>query len=324
MVMMFVAKGLNAVPGYLIKFVIDDIVNQKMAFHFIFLYCGFRQVGDLINKWRDVIWAPVAANCEVYVEDIIFRHLQKQSMSFHVSRETGKIIAICSKGSTHFSQVLRLIMFLYLPLLLEVGFICLMIFYAFPPIFFYFQIASVVFYVVSVTVAAEWRHKLFEKEADKSNQYTQKATDTLMNYETVNYFNAHDHERKRFLGALSEYEEATVNVSFSLAIINIIHSIIISLGLFFNIALSVRMYLDDELTIGDVVMLNTYILQIYAPMFYLGTYYRNMRKALTGVEQIFGILSVDQTIKEPVHPVPCRINKGEIEFENVTFSYSGK
>jgi len=197
-----------------------------------------------------------------------------------------------------------------------------MIRWNFPPEFFYIQVFSVIGYGMVVTIVAEWRVKLFRNEARTSNEYTQKATDSLLNYETVNYFNAHAHERVRFLSALEKYKEANILVTVSLGVINCVHSLVISFGLLLNLLLAVHMFTDGILTIGDVVMLITYILQIYDPMFYLGTYYKNFRMALTNVEQVFNLIDVNSEIKESENPEPCGIKKGQITFNNVSFSYT--
>jgi ATP-binding cassette subfamily B protein len=122
-VMMLLAKMLNAIPPLILKYIIDGVAERHIVFYLIFLYAGIKQLADVINKLRDVVWAPVAANAEVYVENILFNHLMKQSLSYHVARETGKVISICSKGANSFAQVLRALMFLYTPLACEIGFI---------------------------------------------------------------------------------------------------------------------------------------------------------------------------------------------------------
>jgi len=214
-----------------------------------------------------------------------------------------------------------MVMFLYLPLFLEVGFILALISVSFPLIIFQLQFACVVVYFISVTLISEWRVKLFEHEADTNNAFVQKATDSLMNYETVHYFNALEHESERYIGALKEYEKANIKVSISLVIINNVHTIIITVGLLSSLILSTKMHYDGLLTIGDIVMLITLILQIYAPMFFIGTFYRVLRRSLVGVKQIFDLLNIDQEIKDVDHPLPCDIHAGKIEFKNVSFSY---
>lgn len=198
------------------------------------------------------------------------------------------------------------------------------IYWSFPLIFVIFQVVGLIFYSILIIWVSEWRAAQFSEEAKKDNECNQVATDAMMNFETVKYFNAEDHERMRYMRSLQDYKKANENIAISLVIINSIHTVIICGGLIINLVYCIKLYDDGILTIGDFTMLYTYILQIYAPMFYLGTYYRNMRKALTGVEQIFEILSIDQSIKDPDNPLPCKINCGEIEFRNVCFSYNSK
>ena len=134
--------------------------------------------------------------------------------------------------------------------------------------------------------------------AVKDTEYNQKATDSLLNFETVKYFNAEDHEEARFLKALNVYKRENIKVAYSLAVLNVVQALIIASGLCVTLLLAYYMITTAALDIGDFVMLNTYMLQMYAPLAFLGTFYRFIRQAMVDVELVFELLEIDEKIKD--------------------------
>jgi ATP-binding cassette, subfamily B, heavy metal transporter len=160
--------------------------------------------------------------------------------------------------------------------------------------------------------------------ATKDTEYNQKATDSLLNFETVKYFNAEKHEEDRFLKALGEYKHENVVVAKSLVLLNMTQAGIIALGLLAALMIASTKIVGGDFQVGDFVMINTYILQIYAPLNFLGTFWRFIRQSMSDVELVFELLEIDESIKESRKPLPLRIQGGEIEFRDVSFTYDKK
>lgn len=235
--LLIVTKGLNVVHPLILKYVIDDITlgtaghNQADTFFMIGMYSLTRFSADFINYIREIPFATVSASAEIYVADLVYNHIQHQSLAFHLSRETGKVIRIVSRGSQSFASILRYTCFSLLPIILELTFVLGVIYIIYPWEFFAVTFLSVMLYIFVTVCITEWRAKYFKKMAQKDTEYNQKATDSLLNFETVKYFNAEKHEQDRFLKALGEYKKENVTVANSLVVLNIAQAFIIALGL---------------------------------------------------------------------------------------------
>jgi ABC-type transport system involved in Fe-S cluster assembly fused permease/ATPase subunit len=156
------------------------------------------------------------------------------------------------------------------------------------------------------------------------NNYVQKATDSLLNFETVKYFNAEKHEEERYMKALQVYKKENIRVTRTLVVLNLSQNFVINIGLLLNLLLANYMIVSGNLIIGDFVLLNTYMLQIYAPLNFLGTLWRWIRQAMVDVEQIFELLDTDERIFDVKNPERSRIKNGEIVFKNVSFNYENE
>jgi ABC-type multidrug transport system fused ATPase/permease subunit len=319
--LIIMAKVLNVCHPLVLKYLIDELVSGGPIYNYVALYACARLAADLTNNLREVTFAKVAANAEVYIADKVYNHIQNQSLAFHLKRETGKIIRICSRGSQSFSQILRYSIFSIWPLFLELSFVVIIIGIYFPYWFFIIVLLSIIAYIADTFIVTEWRAKYFKDMNIKDNNYVQKATDSLLNFETVKYFNAEEHEENRYMKALQEYKVENIKVTRSLVVLGLSQATIINIGLLLNLLLANYMIMNNTLILGDFVMLNTYILQIYAPLNFLGTMWRWIRQAMVDVEQIFELLDTDENINEVPVPERCFIKDGEIEFKDVSFNY---
>ena len=319
--LIILAKVLNVLHPLVLKLVIDTLIAGDSIYGLVALYACVRLAADTANNLREVTFAKVSANAEVYIADKVYNHIQNQSLAFHLKRETGKIIRICSRGSQSFAQILRYTIFSIWPLFLELAFVVVVIGITFPYWFFIIVLGSIIVYIADTFLVTEWRAKFFKSMNIKDNNYVQKATDSLLNFETVKYFNAEEHEEKRYMKALQEYKVENIRVTRSLVVLGISQSTIINVGLLLNLLLANYMIMNNKLIIGDFVMLNAYILQIYAPLNFLGSMWRWIRQSMVDVEQIFELLDEDERINEVPHPERCFIKDGEIEFKDVSFNY---
>ena len=197
----------------------------------ILIYAAVKFLADFLNYIREVPFVYMTGNAETHIASKVYSHIQNQSMAFHLSRETGKIIRIVSKGSQSFGQVLRFMFFNIMPIIIEIFFVIGAIGYMYPQKFFWLNIGAMVLYLLATIFCTEWRAKYFKVMSTKDANYVQKATDSLLNFETVKYFNAEDHEQKRFYTSLDEYRNANVTVAKSLVVLNMSQATVIAGGL---------------------------------------------------------------------------------------------
>jgi ATP-binding cassette, subfamily B, heavy metal transporter len=318
------AKVLSVIHPIVLKFVIDSMTAGESAFYLIILYAAIRLISEANNLTREISFASISASAEVNIASMVYNHIQNQGLKFHLSRETGKIIRICSKGSQSFAQILRYALFVIGPLFLEIILVILSIGFMFTYWFFVLVVICIFLYLLDTYIVTEWRAKYFRNMNIKDNAYVQKATDSLLNFETVKYFNAEKHEEERYFRALQEYKVENVNVTNSMVVLNISQCFLTFVGLILNLTLAAYMIDQGRFKVGDFVLLNTYILQVYGPLFYLGSFWRWIRQAMVDVEQIFEILEVDDTIKEISNAERAVKGDGEVEFKNVSFAYDEK
>jgi ATP-binding cassette, subfamily B, heavy metal transporter len=230
-------------------------------------------------------------------------------------------VRIVSRGSTSFANVLRMMVFQLLPLALELIFVLIIIGFLYPWEFVSIVFASLVLYIALTYFVTEWRAKFFKNMTMKDAEYNQKATDSLLNFETVKYFNAEEHEANRFMLSLKQYMIANVAVAKSLVTLNIVQAICVALGLSTNLLVAFSKIQSGDLNVGDFVSLNAYILSMYIPLGFLGTFWRFIRQSMVDVELIFELLGVNEQTVNVTEQVGKRFEKGEIEFRNVSFSY---
>lgn len=299
--------------------------DHTITYILVSMYAVVRFSSDLVNNLRELPFANVSAAAEIYIAHLVYNHIQNQSLAFHLSRETGKVIRIVSRGSQSFAQILRLALFNLFPIILEVFFVAIIVLIYYPVEFFFIVCLSVTLYIVATVVLTEWRAKYFKNMAMKDTEYVQKATDSLLNFETVKYFNAEQHEERRFLKALQEYKHENVIVAKSLVVLNVFQAFIISCGLLTALVVAYYQIISTgKMAVADFVAINTYLLQLFAPLNFLGTFWRFIRQAMVDVELVFELLEVDETIKDPDVPVKPNVQVGEIEFKNVFFTYDKK
>ena len=190
--------------------------------------------------------------------------------------------------------------------------------------FFLYNFASMILYFLATWLMTEYRAKFFKDMTLKDASYVQRATDSLLNFETVKYFNAEDHEQNRFQFSLMEYKIANVRVSKSLVSLNMSQAFVILFGLCGTLLLGNQSIINGELDISDFVVFNLYVLQLYVPLSLLGTFWRFMRQNWTDVELVLDILETNEHIKELEKPLKADIHSGQIEFKNVSFTYDKK
>jgi len=275
---------------------------------------GFQQV-------RDAVFARVGQRALRMLALETFEHIHRLSMRYHITRKTGGLSRIIERGVKGVDFLLRFLLFSIGPLVLEllmIGVILTVLFDIWYLVVVGVTIGLYVWFTFSVT---EWRVKLRRQMNDQDTDANQKAIDSLLNYETVKYFGAEAREAARYDGAMAGYEEAAIKTNYSLAFLNFGQSLIITTGLVCVMVMAAVGVQNGNLTVGDFVMVNAYMVQITVPLNFLGTVYREIRQALVDMGQMFNLLEQPAEIEDKPDAADLKIDGGRVTLENVEFGY---
>ncbi len=283
-----------------------------------------RVASQAFSEIRDGIFARVAQRAIRNVALQTFRHLHALSLKFHLDRQTGGLTRAIERGAKGIEFLLFFVLFNVLPTLLEIAMVCGILWalydwrYAAATAV---TIGGYVWYTLGVT---EWRIK-YRREMNESDQSANtKAVDSLLNFETVKYFNNEEHEARRYDVALQAYEHAAVKSRTSLAALNVGQAFIIAAGATLMMGMAAFEVVGGGMTIGDFVLVNAYLIQLYLPLNFLGTVYREIRQSLIDMEQMFTLLRVDVDVRDKANAQPLHVKAGEIVFDNVVFGYDAR
>jgi ATP-binding cassette subfamily B protein len=276
---------------------------------------------QLFSELRDGIFARVAQRAIRNVALQTFRHLHALSLKFHLDRQTGGLTRAIERGAKGIEFLLFFVLFNVLPTLLEIAMVCGILWVLYDWRFALataVTIGGYVWYTLSVT---EWRIK-YRREMNESDQSANtKAVDSLLNFETVKYFNNEEHEARRYDVALRTYEHAAVKSRTTLAALNVGQAFIIAIGVTVMMTMAAYGVAGHTMTVGDFVLVNAYLIQLYLPLNFLGTVYREIRQSLIDMEAMFALLRVDVDVRDKTGAPAIHVTSGEVEFDNVVFGY---
>ena len=270
---------------------------------------------------RDGIFAKVAQRAIRAVALDTFRHLHKLSLKFHLERQTGGLNRAIERGAKGIEFLLFFVLFNVLPTLLEIGMVCIVLWSLYDWTYALVTFVTIGLYIAYTLNVTEWRIKYRRQMNDSDQAANTKAVDSLLNYETVKYFNNEEHEARRYDVALKSYEVAAVKSRTTLAALNIGQACIIAIGVTLMMAMAAGGVMDGKMKVGDFVLVNAYLIQLYLPLNFLGTVYREIRQSLIDMEAMFALLRVDVDVKDQAGAPPLVVARGEVAFENVDFGY---
>jgi ABC-type transport system involved in Fe-S cluster assembly fused permease/ATPase subunit len=270
---------------------------------------------------RDAIFARVGQRAVRALAIKTFRHLHALSLKFHLERRTGGLSRVISRGTNGIDTILRYSLFNTFPTLLELLFVCGILAYNFGWLYALVTVATVAAYVAFTYLATEWRIMLRRTMNDADADANTKAIDSLLNFETVKYFGNEEHEAKRFDQSMDVYEKAAVKTWISLAILNAGQAVVFSIGLTVSMVMAGREVTAGTMTVGDFVMINAFMIQLYMPLNFIGSVYRDIKQGLIDVEEMFALLEVGADIRDKPGATMLKPGRGEIVFDNVSFAY---
>jgi len=275
----------------------------------------------LFTELRQVVFARVMARSSREITLRVFRHLHGLSLRFHLGRRTGGIARDVERGSNAVSDLLDWTLYTILPTGLEVLLVTAVLVWAYDWGFAFITLGTLVAYAAWTFAITEWRTRYYRAAVEADTRASERAVDSLLNYETVKYFNNEKHEALRYDENLINLENARVKAQTSLATLNLGQTIVVSIGVTAMMWRAAAGVVAGELTIGDLVLVNAYLLQLSAPLFLLGMVYREVKQALTNMERLFGLLDERQDVQDRPGAVPLETEHPTVRFEDVEFAY---
>jgi len=275
---------------------------------------GFQQL-------RDVVFAVVGQRALRKLALETFQHIHRMSLSYHLTRKTGGLSRIIERGVKGVDFLLRFLVFSIGPLALELLMIAALMVVLFDVRYLLAIVVTIALYVWFTFAITEWRVKQRKIMNDQDTDANQKAIDSLLNFETVKYFNAEAREASRYDGAMAKYEQAALKTNYSLAFLNFGQSAIITTGLVVVMVMAAIGVERGALTVGDFVMVNAYMIQITMPLNFLGTVYREIRQALVDMGEMFGLLAKHPDVTEKPGAQPLRLSGASVRLQDVRFFY---
>jgi len=284
-------------------------------------YGAMRIVMALLTQLRDGIFAKVAMNAVRRLAYRSFEHMHQLSLRFHLERKTGGLTRVLERGRNAIETIVRMVIMQLVPTIIELGLVTGVLLWQFDWRYVAAILATVTCYIVFTYYATEWRIGIRRRMNDSDTEANVKAIDSLLNYETVKYFGAEEREARRYDRSMGRYEEASVRAYVSLAVLNAGQATIFTLGLAAVMVMCAYGIQRGTHSIGDLVMINTMMIQLYQPLNFMGMVYREIKQAVIDIEAMFDILACEPEIKDRAGARPLQVVRGAIRFENVWFDY---
>ncbi|UTH46946.1 ABCB family ABC transporter ATP-binding protein/permease [Loktanella salsilacus] len=285
------------------------------------LYGVSRLATTGLTQLRDVIFTPVGQRALRTLALETFTHIHRLSMRYHITRKTGGLSRIIERGVKGVDFLMRFLIFSMGPLLLQLIMISVVLFFNFDVWYMVVVVVTIALYVWFTFAVTEWRVKIRKVMNDQDTDANQKAIDSLLNFETVKYFGAERWEAARYDGAMKQYETAAVRTNYSLAFLNFGQSLIITAGLVIVMVMAAMGAQAGNLTVGDFVMVNAYMIQITMPLNFLGTVYREIRQALIDMGGMFDLLEQPAEVVDKPGAAALKVTGGQVTLRDVHFGY---
>ncbi|MED5395862.1 MAG: ABC transporter ATP-binding protein/permease [Pseudomonadota bacterium] len=325
-VLLALAKGANVVVPFFYKYAVDALSSEAAAIAavpvvLLIAYGATRVLAQAFGELRDAVFTRVAQRAIRRAALKTFRHLHQLSLRFHLDRKTGGISRAVERGTKGIEFLLRFMLFNILPTMLEILLVCGILWRLYGVDYAALTLATLVIYVLWTLAITEWRIKYRRAMNDSDSEANTKAIDSLLNFETVKYFGNEDHEARRFDSSLFGYEQAAVKSGSSLAVLNIGQGVIIATGVTGAMVMAGGGVLAGTMTIGDFVLVNSFLLQVFQPLTFLGFVYREIKRSLTDMETMFELLGEQAEVEDKPGAPSLKVNGGRVVFDDISFCY---
>lgn len=325
---------LTKVASVYLPFILKDIVDildkqqenriYLVPFALVGAYGLVRLTIVLFAEIRDTLFGRVTERAIRRIGLKVFQHLHKLDLDFHLNRQTGGLSRDIDRGTTGINFLMRFMVFNIIPTLIEITMVVGILFFNYGIWFALITLSSIVLYVAYSVYATDWRTR-FIREANKADSSSNtRAIDSLLNYETVKYFTNEDFEAKSYDSQLANWEQAKMKNRLSLFALNGGQALIISCAMTAMLALAAYQVTHEEMTLGDFVLINAFMMQLFIPLNFLGFVYREIKGSLANIEQMFDLMLRKPKVEDNAQASELNLTQAEIKFEDVSFAYNVK
>lgn len=326
MLALIAAKAATLLMPWALKEIVDavDANRQQLLLvpvWLLLLYGALRFGMVFFGEVRDALFGRVTEHAMRQIGLKVFNHLHNLELAFHLDRQTGGISRDIERGTNGLSFLMRFLMFNIVPTLLEILAVALIFSLLFSPLYALITVIAVSLYIFFTVYITEWRNKFIREANQADNSTNSRAVDSLLNYETVKYFNNEQHEAQIYDGYLATWEQARLKNRLSLLLLNSGQALLIAAAITALMWLAAAEVVNGDLSIGELVMLNAYMIQLFLPLNFLGFVYREIRRALTDLENMLGLLTRKPAIHNSPDAKPLKLQGGALRFEQVSFGY---
>jgi len=328
LVLMLVAKGANVLVPIVYARAVDALTPQQGVAAIVALpvalvvgYGLLRVASSSFAELRDAIFVKVQARAARVIALQVFHHLHALSLRFHLDRQTGGLSRVIERGTKGINFVLDFMLFSIIPTLLEVLLVAFILWGMFDWTFAVATLLTIGLYIAFTLVFTDWRLRFRRAMNEMDQDANTKAIDSLLNYETVKYFGNEKHEERRYDGSLARYEGAYIRSEVTLNLLNMGQAAIIAVGLTVVMVMAARGVISGRMTVGDFVLVNTYLIQLYLPLNFLGFVYRELKQGLTDMEAMFTLMRQEKEVADAPGAIALPPGPGALELDDIRFGY---
>lgn len=323
---LIIAKFATVAVPILLKEIVDSLNSDKtlliLPLGLLIAYGALRLTTALFNELRDVLFAKVRYHAVYKISVKVLDHLHKMSLRFHLERQTGSIIRDLERGTQSLSSLINYMIFIILPTIIEVFLVGAILLITYDINFAFITFATIIVYTLFTLKVTNWRMNFRHDMNRLDSEANSIAVDSLLNYETVKYFNNEEYEIKRYSDVLFKWENAAMQSMTTMSMLNFGQAIIITIGVTFIMIFASSGVVDGSMTLGDLVLVNALMLQLFVPLNTLGIVYRQITYALADMDMLVKLLDKDIEIVDKKNAKDLIVKSGDIEFKNVFFSYN--
>ncbi|MHB8742428.1 MAG: ABCB family ABC transporter ATP-binding protein/permease [Sulfuricaulis sp.] len=329
LIFLALAKVASVSVPLVLKNIVDALNPSKTAVlalpvFLLIAYGALRLVNSTFGELRDMVFAKVTQRSIRRVALNVFEHLHNLSLRFHLERQTGGMSRDIERGTAGIRFLLNFMLFNIIPTLLEIGFVSAILLVKYDPWFCVVTLVTLVIYVIFTLWVTEWRMIFRRNMNEMDSKANTRAIDSLLNYETVKYFNNEGFEASRYDETLQSWEKAAVRNQTSLSLLNIGQGAVIAAGVTILMLMAGEGVVRGTMTIGDLVLVNAFLIQLYMPLAFLGFVYREIRHSLADMERMFVLLEQNAEVSDSPNATELKIDGGSIRFEHVSFGYDSR
>ena len=320
------AKLASVMVPLVLKEIIDALdksnTNLVLPLSLIITYGLLRFASTTFADLRDIVFGKVTQRAMRRVSMAVFEHLHALSLRFHLERQTGGITRDIERGSKAISSLVGYLLFRITPTVLEILMVAIILLVKLDWIFGLITLITLVAYIGFTVTITDWRTQFVRRANTLDSEAYGRAIDSLLNYETVKYFGNERYEAKRYDGSLAEWERAALKSQRSLGFLNVAQAATIAIGVTLMVIRAANGVVEGTLTLGDLVMVNAFLLQMFQPLGFLGVMYREIKQSITDVERMFTLLHRPREVEDAKNATLLVVQGGEVKFNNVSFSYN--